>query len=228
MKFKDKEDDIKEIINALYNCYLEELEDEPDILDDDVIAPFEEKYHKPFDWTFGATKLVLIFKDLGFVIKIPFRYSSGVELNGAKLSEENWNYCEQESILAKKLIEKGFGFAIAETELLTCINGYPIYIQPYANILLSLEDTKKYCHYVERDLSKVKSVYCKEMNISKLTDDYDIDFKWHATFLSIYGEEKYDLLIKYINLFNIYDLRSANIGYMNNNPVLVDYASFNY
>ena len=27
---------------------------------------------------------------------------------------------------------------------------------------------------------------------------------------------------------NIYDLRSANIGYMNNNPVLVDYASFNY
>ncbi len=223
--FKEKEQEIQEIINALYDCDLEELPNEESVLEDCVIKPFVEKYHKSFDWSFGATKLVLIFKDLNFVIKIPLLYCEGEELTGATYSEENWNYCKQESILSQKFTEKGLDFAIAKTEFLTDINGYSIYIQPYAETLSSLfdENSKNYHSYTDSDLELVKI-----MHRSDYVKSMQLNMAWQADLLSMYGENKYLLFLEAIRDLKIYDLRDTNVGYIQNRPVLIDYASFDY
>ncbi len=226
MNFKEKEKDIKEIIDALYNCYLDELCDEQDYLEENVIEPFKEKYYKPFDWAFGATKLVLIFKDLGFVIKIPLTYCNGYELKGAGDCEDsNWNYCEQEAIRFEWMQEEKIDVVFAETRYLTDIHTFPIYIQEYVEPLnkIKVEDVLKYCNHTKVDTDKVLKVY----NENDCYNTYKIDLDWEADVLVTYGEKFYNHFLNVIYDYDIQDLRFANIGYIGKKPVIFDYAGFN-
>lgn len=223
MNLKDKQKDIEEIINALYNCYLDELCDEQDYLEENVIVPFEEKYNKPFDWAFGATKLVLIFKDLGFVIKIPLSYCNGEELCGAEDALDNWNYCEQEAVRFEWMRDEKLDKIFAETRRLTDIHSFPIYIQEYVETLNKISNEKRedaYYSHTNLDTKKIEE-------ISNKNNYENIDIEWEADVLVKYGEEFYTHFMNVISDYDIRDLRIANIGYIDKRPVILDYAGFN-
>ena len=225
MNLKEKEADIKEIVKALHNCYLDDLNDDEDDLEDNVIEPFKEKYCKPFDWAFGATKLVLIFKKLNFVIKIPLTYCDGEMLCGASdVEDNNWNYCEQEAIRFEWMKDENINQVFAETRHLTNIKGFPIYIQEYAEPLNRIEienRTSEYYSHTENDTKKIKE-------LSNINNYFLINLEWEADILAYYGEKFYNYFKKVISDYNIIDLRPANIGYINKKPVILDYAGFEY
>lgn len=222
MMLKDKEQDIRKIINALYNCNLADLCDEKYDLEENVIKPFEEKYDKPFDWDSGATKVVLIFKDLGFVIKMPLTYCDGEELCGADDAYNNWDYCEQEVTRFEWMQDEKVDKMFAETRYLTNIYGFPIYIQEYAEVLsdIQMSDIQKYSSHTDKDTDKV-------LKISIRNGYESIDTDWEADILVNYGEEFYNHFMSVIADYCIDDLRETNIGYIGKRPVIIDYSGFN-
>ena len=70
------EKELNAILDALKMGDYEDLYDT--IFYENVVRPFKEKYKQQFYYDYGATKGVLVFKELGFVIKIPFIESSPV------------------------------------------------------------------------------------------------------------------------------------------------------
>ena len=214
------ENEIKEILNALHNCYFDELDQYS--FEDDVIYSFNEKYKKPFKYANGATKGVLIFKDFGFVIKIPFIFCEGEEMYGARDGINRWDYCSQEVCRYEMAEEEGFGNIFLETDLLGEVNNHPIYIQPYAEVLSEMDSenyTSNHCSSTENDKTFVKEINDKE--------HYDwLDPSWEADLLVKYGIEIFKKFKIYIKDNWINDLRNANIGYVGKSPVLIDYAGF--
>ena len=222
MNLESKQKDIQEIVNALYNCYLGELCDDQDYLEENIIEPFKEKYQKPFDWAFGATKIVLIFEDLNFVVKIPLEICNGYHLCGAGDTEDGWDYCGQESLRFEWMLDENVEKAFAETKYLTDIHGYPIYIQEYVQPLSNIRKAKKtndYYNHTEIDTEKVEQISDKH-------NYYKIDLEWEADVLVMYGEEFYNHLMTVIADYGIEDLRTPNIGYIGKRPVIIDYAGF--
>ena len=77
--FDEKE--LNEILNALESGDYNDLYDS--VFYEQIIRPFKQKYKKSFSYDYGATKGVIIFEELGFVIKIPFGASLDSEFYGA-------------------------------------------------------------------------------------------------------------------------------------------------
>lgn len=222
-------EELEEILNALQYCYFGENCDIDFYYD--VVEPFTDHYHKPFSYDKGATKGVLIFEQLNFVIKIPFTssgdeeeyYNEDGERNydsyeyfcGADADEE-WNYCEAEAIKFTRAKEEGLGICFAETRKITEIDCYPIYIQEFAKIF-SYGESK----HTKEDETKVNSI-CNSKDFSVF------NLEWLSDALVFFGEEIFYKLVDFIKRLGINDLHNANLGYINDRPVLVDYSSFNH
>ncbi len=225
MKLKEKIDkykeELKQILNALNSCYFDDLEQ--DSFDDDIVYPFQNSYKKNFRDASGATKGVLIFKDFGFVIKIPFIFCDEEELCGAEDGINAWDYCSQEAYRYEMAKKEGFEGIFLETKFLDYIKGHPIYIQSYADILETIDSiqySSNHCSSNEKDKEKVEQIDIEE--------NYDwLDWSWEADLLVQYGIETFKKFKKYLKDNWITDLRDANIGYVGKRPVLVDYAGFN-
>ena len=220
-KFLNKyENEIREILDALHDCYFDELDDYT--FDESVVAPFNDSYKKPFRAANGATKGVLIFPNFGFVIKIPFIYCDGDELCGAQDGVNAWDYCSQEACRYEMAEEEGFGDIFLETDLLDEVNNHPIYIQPYADILGGMDSDNYNSNH--RSSTDIDRTLVKEINNN---EHYDwLDSSWEADLLVQYGIETFKKFKKYLKDNWITDLRDANIGYVGKKPVLVDYAGF--
>ena len=215
------ENELREILDALHNCYFDELDQYS--FDDDVLYPFKEKYMKHFKSASGATKGVLIFENFGFVIKIPFIFCDGDEMCGACDGVHDWDYCSQEVCRYEMAEEEGFGDIFLETDLLGEVNNHPIYIQPYAKVLSQIDGITYNSNH--RSGTDVDATLAKEIDNS---EDYTmLDSNWEADFLVRYGIEMFKKFKLYIKDNWINDLRDDNIGYIGKNPVLIDYAGFN-
>lgn len=214
------ENEIREILDALHDCYFDELDDYT--FDESVVTPFNDSYKKPFKTANGASKGVLIFPNFGFVIKIPFIFCNGDEMCGAQDGVHDWDYCSQEVCRYEMAEEEGFGDIFLETDLLGEVNNHPIYIQPYAEVLNTLnseEYTSNHCSSVEADKETVRLLDKQE--------SYDwLNENWEADFYVKYGIERFKKFKTYLRDNWITDLRDANIGYIGKNPVLIDYAGF--
>ena len=213
--------EINEILDALHDCYFDELDQYS--FDDDVVYPFNEKYKKPFKTASGASKGVLIFPDFGFVIKIPFIFCDGDEMCGAQDGVNAWDYCSQEACRYEMAEEEGFGDIFLETDLLGEVNNHPIYIQPYAEVLSKIDGSEYDSKH--RSGTDMDRTFVKEIDDA---ENYDtLSSMWEADLLVRYGIEKFKSFKKYIKDNWINDLRDENIGYIGKNPVLIDYAGFN-
>lgn len=203
---------INEILNALANCELYDLSDNN--FYECVVSLFKEKYHKPFQYDHGATKGILIFKNYGFVIKIPFSNQDGYDFIGAD-AVDNWNYCQAEE---EKYIEaelNGLSACFAETKEIARVNNYPIYKQEY----VTLFDCGTSSH-TQADVDKVNSLY--------EDDECDcFNLEWQADVMNFFGERIFQKLMHFIEDFNITDLHASNLGYIGMRPVILDYSSFN-
>ena len=156
-----RKEDLDEILEALsYGTFDEN--DEADFYPV-VVQPFSEKYKKPFDYATGATKGVLIFEQLGFVIKIPFcRNSEDYDdyyeccnyFTGAD-TDNGWDYCEAEANKYQRAEEEGISMCFAKTEKIGEINGYPIYMQDLASIYKNVDYQSS---HTEEDSRQVNSI----------------------------------------------------------------------
>lgn len=221
-----RKEDLDEILEALsYGTFDEN--DEADFYSI-VVQPFSEKYKKPFDYATGATKGVLIFEQLGFVIKIPFcRNSEDCEYNstygeyeccyftGAD-TDNGWDYCEAEANKYERAEEEGLAQCFAKTKKIGDIDGYPIYIQELADIYKSIDYQSS---HTEEDSRQVSSI-CNSNNF------YMFNLEWLSDAFHYYGEKVFHKLLEFIRTVGINDLHDGNIGYIGNRPVLVDYSSF--
>lgn len=221
-----RKEDLDEILEALsYGTFDEN--DEADFYSI-VVQPFSEKYKKPFDYATGATKGVLIFEQLGFVIKIPFcRNSEDCYYNSAygeykccyftgADADNGWDYCEAEANKYERAEEEGLAQCFAKTKKIGDIDGYPIYMQELADIYKSIDYQSS---HTEEDSRQVSSI-CNSNNF------YMFNLEWLSDAFHYYGEKVFHKLLEFIRTVGINDLHDGNIGYIGNRPVLVDYSSF--
>lgn len=213
--------ELNEIMKALSKCDFEELD--YDIFESTFAYDFMHHYGKTIRFASGASKGVLIFQDLNFVIKIPFSYCDGCELCGADESNFGWDYCDQEVTRYELAKDDGFQDVFLEVEFFDYVNGYPIYIQPYAVILDSLTDIE----YKALHNSSEKRDELFIRNVDNAENYSYLNSKWEADLYRIYGIGFYRKFKMFLQNNYIDDLNSDNIGYIGKRPVLVDYAGFN-
>lgn len=171
----------------------------------------------------GLSKLVLVFNDLDFVIKIPFIGDEGSFVNSQQsLLNENdkdynfydWDYCGTEYLIyqiAKIFeIEKMF----LETKPLDIINGLPVYIQEKAIVGKS---------QMIQPSEKSKQKYSELLNKGEIPY-YDVI----QSFIEYYGDLIIDKFTKFLERVNIRDLHSGNIGVsrIDQRPVMFDYSGY--
>lgn len=212
MTFDKKE--VDEILDVLYYGDFDCLSDNSFFRQ--IVSPFKDKYKKPFAYDYGATKGVLIFKELGFVIKIPFVCNDDWDFSGAECAN-GWDYCEVEALKYQDASINGLAECFAETMCIGDVDGHPIYIQELATMYEKGETTTKRS---DEDIEKVKSL-CSSQN-------YDcFNSNWLSDVLNFFGERMFYKLLNFISDADISDLHNGNIGYIGMRPVLVDYSSFN-
>lgn len=216
---KEHENEIKEILEALNWCFFEELDQ--DCFETEVVEPFEYHYDKQFGWDNGASKGVLIFKNFGFVIKIPFLYCDGDELSGAVEGKYDWDYCSQEANRYIKAEAEGLQNIFLETDFIGEVNDHPIYIQPFAEPLDKIGDKQSH-----RSCSKI-DIHIVEDIIEENQYNY-INCEWEADIFALYGKRFYKKFKEFIKNNEIHDLRQANVGYVGLKPIILDYAGFDY
>lgn len=223
---RTRKEELDEILEALSYGTFDEI-DEAEFYPV-VVHPFSEKYKKPFDYATGATKGVLIFEQLGFVIKIPFcRNTEDCYYNSAygeyeccyftgADTDNGWDYCEAEADKYERAETEGLAQCFAKTEKIGDIDGYPIYMQELADIYKSIDYQSS---HTEEDSRQVSSI-CNSNNF------YMFNIEWLSDAFHYYGEKVFHKLLEFIRTVGINDLHDGNIGYIGNRPVLVDYSSF--
>lgn len=221
-----RKEELDEILEALSYGTFDEI-DEAEFYPV-VVQPFSEKYKKPFDYATGATKGVLIFEQLGFVIKIPFcRNTEDCYYNSAygeyeccyftgADTDNGWDYCEAEADKYERAETEGLAQCFAKTKKIGDIDGYPIYMQELADIYKSIDYQSS---HTEEDSRQVSSI-CNSNNF------YMFNIEWLSDAFHYYGEKVFHKLLEFIRTVGINDLHDGNIGYIGNRPVLVDYSSF--
>lgn len=213
MKFDKKE--LDEILNALESGDYNDLYDS--VFYEQIIRPFKQKYKKSFSYDYGATKGVIIFEELGFVIKIPFGASLDSEFYGADC-DNGWDYCKAEVNKYEFAHQSDLEQCFAKTMPIADINGHPIYIQEFA-IMFNKDDGSSSNH-TKDDIEKIKGL-CEY-------NDYDcFNSSWLSDAFNFFGEKVFYQLMNFISDVDINDLHSGNLGYIGMRPVLVDYSSFN-
>ena len=215
----------EEVLNLFKNCIFEDLCE--DAYDNQILANLPEN----LDYTYesGATKVVLIIENLDYVIKIPFHgrieyaYSEDEEdvfeeFSGATAGDSNcWDYCKEEVFYYQKAKEKNVEKFFLETSILGYSNDdYPIYIQPKARI---------FNYYKSKSLSAEEQIITNRLR-SKCETWFSV--RWIRDAINWYGEAEVEKLLKFISNQEINDLHSGNLGYLNDRPVIVDYAGYNH
>ena len=127
------------------------------------------------------------------------------------------DYCALETCYYEKAIEEGVSDFFAEEELLGYIGNTPVYIQQRV--------TPFFEYYEEKDPDVTRSATtrkrCQELNCYCFCDE------WITDFFDCYGEAAFVRLSAFLEKYDIGDLRTPNIGYVDNKPILFDYAGYN-
>lgn len=176
----------------------------------------------PYDFEYGATKLVIIPCDEDYVIKIPFNTTEDGELFEAAPYGE-WNYCESEMSLYEEAKERGFG-EMFKPLFQVIVNPYPVYFQE-----------KVVCFY-DSDLwhsKKRSAAFLKEIKTTlgkKGIFTSRLEENWRADCVEFLGSiERFEEFWNFLLEFGMADdLHSANVGYTaEETPIILDYAGYN-
>lgn len=144
--------------------------------------------------------------------------ASCINLDGEEDDIPDWNYCELETAIYRKAAAEGLARYFAEEECLGFIDNTPIYWQARCTPLSEI--TMDY-HSEEYKRKKKTS--------EKLCDKLDTDcFNaiWIADFIDFYGESEFERLVKFLDKYEIDDLRPCNIGYIDKAPILFDFSGY--
>lgn len=233
---------VNELANLIKkNCYFSDDLNEYTFYED-IVRPFSaamSEQYPDIKWCYdsGATKLVFIFKELGFVLKVPFNTSSedsyqpyydedGNELDegeycsfpftGSPSTLRDWDYCHAEIELYSHARENNVADYLGLIEELDAqVDEYPIYVQPYFTI------------FYDKDTEDFKDIEDEEYwTHIKNQFNYGLDPKWVRDFVKTWGDKAYNDLVEFCEDFDITDLHRNNIGYCGDKPIILDYAGF--
>lgn len=147
----------------------------------------------------GASKIVFCFFDKNYVLKIP-------------ISSRYDNYCQIELNNYKAAVNRGIEECFAFCEKVMDYNSIPIYMMEYANVDEDILAENAYESYSSRGASeKYEEASGEEMV-------YEV--------MSYYYEENFNMVIDFLDEFNIGDLHSENIGFICGRPVYIDYSGW--
>ena len=176
------------------------------------------------DWAEGCSKAVIFLKDADFVIKIPFNTSDEdnwlMDFRGAANAVNDWDYCAVEEALYKLAKIKGVEDCFLPVYEVGKVNGYPIYKQPIGDIFAA----KSIMKYDDEKVETTTNNFYKQHNVPAELK-YRLPIEWVYDVILAYPPHLVIDLLSFIKN-NITDLHSANIGYYENNPVIIDYAGF--
>ena len=226
-------DDIKVYLNSFQ---LNEIGEFTDRDVEDYVWRMNEKNVPDFSYDTGISKFVIIPNHLDYVIKIPFTGSYQRNFNYSYESIEDIDdysfisFCnsgtntpydyiarEIETYNYYKNTEENFlNFLLPSEKIGECCK-INIYIQPKAEVYCDscVTPTQKSINIINTMKEQEEFFY-----YSNLPDD------WIALCLETLNGDKNKLckLLDFFDEFN--DLHTANIGYYNGHPVIIDYAGF--
>ena len=203
----------------------------------------------PFEYSIdsGISKAVILIKDMPFVIKMPFfKYYNDscywteededeeqddedfyYDLQGAsninlgtnsELAIEDWDYCHLESVIYQLALQEGLGAYFAEEGYLGTIDFTPVYYQTRCTPMNSIPIDYNSREYEIKE-SKSQTI-CNKLQI------FCFNEVWISDFIDRYGEEEFKRLNNFLARYDIGDLRSCNIGYLDGAPILFDYSGY--
>ena len=189
----------------------------------------------------GASKVVLVFTNSDYVVKIPFkgdcdnydcenscnrdrscsRCSRRVseencdEFTGARIgeSEYSWDYCAAEQFFYEKAVIAGVEEFFIKTIFIGVFDGHPIYLQEKVEVYGYSSKTKS--------SEQSKEIFMKKFRHSEIQN---ADFG--GLLVDCYGEERVNQLVEFLSEVGISDLHSSNVGIRANRPVLFDYSGY--
>ena len=188
---------------------------------------------------YGASKYVLLEKNLPYVIKIPFNGCWFYDEEGDPEIDEDTvfcpfenacndgyaddfffadDYCETERRFYQVMIETGFEVFFAETRYFDTINGKRIYLQEKVTPYESFSD--------RQEASPLAKQFSEILNVSLPAD-------WIEKAIESYGEELTKAFVDFLSsdkdvgAIIASDLYSANYGYREDGtPCLLDYSGY--
>ena len=154
----------------------------------------------------GATKICLVPDDGDFVFKINIIDDDGID------------YCKYEADNYQEAVKAGKGKYFLETRYFKTLNEcgvcFAIYIQPKIEEISSEIDSDS------DEVINISPSYYSSPAADRLSPT------WIHNFIEAYGESEYFSLLDFCNKTAINDLHSGNIGYIDNHPVIFDYAGY--
>ena len=205
-----------------------------------------------FEWTYdaGISKFVILIRGEPFVIKVPFHllfdkdvyesdleyWERGEEEDFPKPIEEDYihsfenamnyhledalgtefkgdDYCEIECSVYQAAENEGLAQYFAPTEWQDQAGETSIYIQ--------LRVTPFEAVYESALSDKETTTKCDSLGVRCFNS------LWIKDFFDFYGEDEFIKLDAFLKKYQIYDLHSGNLGYLDGAPILLDYSDFN-
>lgn len=200
------------------------------------------------DLLHGASQVCFFCKDLNYVIKIPIFYGedyyyldNGEEARttykycGAIDKGDGSNYCEEALITYRNACKHNLKEFFAAIEKVGNWGEVPIYVQEKCELFSSRYDEDE-VFYSEcsnglsgKEKRKMKRIEKRKSQIINYCSINKVEvFNWffQEQIKKQVGNARFLRLMSFIKEFSIDDLHSDNIGYINQNCVLIDYASF--
>lgn len=146
----------------------------------------------------------------------PLTQANHLNIDHAEEDLADWDYCEAELALYQCAKREGLAAYFAEEGCLGVIENTPIYYQIRCTPMDTIDQDYHSKQYTEKKERSTK--ICNQLQTGCFS------YVWIADFIDMYGEEEFKRLIAFLDKYEIGDLRECNIGYLNNAPILFDYA----
>lgn len=166
----------------------------------------------------GAFKKCFVFENEPFVLKFPFDFCPFTKQDEYKRER---NACEDEIEIYNKALEAGVEKILLKTEFIGYSKGgTPLYIQP--KITTTMNDCSK---LLKKKYDRITKTVTDEM-CDKVKDGmyyHSTSNIWVKMLIVIYGKKFALQFEKFSRSIQLGDLHHANIGFLGNNPVILDY-----
>lgn len=166
----------------------------------------------------GATKLCIIPKNADFVIKWSISYYD---------ISDDWDEALEEVSIYNKAVEAGLGMFFPKTEVFCIVNGITFVIQEKIDFSALNTPNRKADRYAYQTRT-VSPAIVEKMNdcFCSIHRGRNLDDTWASMAIVLYGKRKCKALCQFITQHEINDLHLANIGYLRNKPIILDFSGY--
>lgn len=212
MKFFNYNKDVRKLLDYIAGITKDMMEyDGEDSLEEYTTNFFGEDVEYEFDE--GASKKVIIFHSLGFVLKF-----------------DNCGDSEREVDLYNAAINLGLKECFPETRLVCYHNGFQWTYQEIARPCFeigrrTISERAESLKIDSRCLAIISNIIS---DIPHCTRTDCMDYKWLKLATHYFGYTFMGKLARFIQTNRINDLHRGNIGFINDRPVLIDFCGYHW